>query len=341
MKKPMRNDAVIRCVFSSALRVLPLSLGMAGCSGSPGDDHAAPSDETSTSSASVSQGTTTLTETVKRPGNSNVVTIWRNGDAVAHVDGPPGTTVDLIPVVLADGHAGLTFRARIPRADLASLGSGETQRRRVYDAARGAGFSPEEAESIAGTLPASADDGPRVAEDALPSSDDTSSGDDTSSVDDTSAAAGPPNGSIIGSVCAQINNAKWWARACDVMKMVQNNGHDDWYIGDQISASAYGLESSHELSGVSAYQVRAANAGVANSDNDLVEWEPTNTQYAEACKSWSVGLEAFGFGVTAGSTFCPSTISPIIANEAFGSLWRSTSSTASRMPTRKSGSTCP
>jgi hypothetical protein len=109
-----------------------------------------------------------------------------------------------------------------------------------------------------------------------------------------------------------------YGRACDIQRMVQDNGGGNWIIGDEVTSSGNdtGPFRWDILEGLTAYVNYGAN-------NTIVKWVPNSTVTEGNCSTVSLGLSYDGVSLSDTQTICPDRMDPYGTNTSnkFGSSW--------------------
>ena len=124
-------------------------------------------------------------------------------------------------------------------------------------------------------------------------------------------------GDIISSPCASVtgDGGDAWGRACDVQKMMQDNGGGNWYVGDQVTGSGNDTNGRNSLSGLAA----DVNYG---SGNSIIQWQPNSTVSTGSCTTRGYSLSYNYVNVSTSSTVCPDRMDPDgPSNTRFGGHW--------------------
>jgi hypothetical protein len=125
-------------------------------------------------------------------------------------------------------------------------------------------------------------------------------------------------GDIISSPCASVtgDGGDAWGRACDVQKMMQDNGGGNWYVGDQVTGSAdNSWNSLYDITGLAA----DVNYG---SGNSIIQWQPNSTVSTGSCTTRGYSLNYNYVNVSTSSTICPDRMDPDgPSNTRFGGHW--------------------
>ena len=127
-------------------------------------------------------------------------------------------------------------------------------------------------------------------------------------------------GQIIETPCASVsgdsNNA--YGRACDVQKMVQDNGGGNWIVGDETTSSGNdtGPFRWNTLESLTAYVNYGAN-------NTIVQWKPGSSVPEGNCSTVSLSLSYDNVGLSDSETVCPDREDPYGTGTAnkFGAQW--------------------
>lgn len=217
---------------------------------------------------------------------------WRLYSETVRVAGPSGSTV-IVPKPAAK-QALVTVRplASAHKGSLAALAAAYALAgKSVVQDAMAVGYTRAEAMNLAAQAPA---------------------------VDSVSLAYSP--GQIIQTPCASVsgdgNNA--YGRACDIQRMVQDNGGGNWIIADEVTSSGNdtGPFRWNTLESLTAYVNYGAN-------NTIIKWTPNATITQGNCGTITLGFTYQGVGLSATQTVCPDRMDPYGTNTGnkFGASW--------------------
>jgi hypothetical protein len=220
---------------------------------------------------------------------------WRVYGGTVTVAGMSGSTVTVPSPVTSGSLSGVGVSLRAP--DLKAKGGSLTQMANAY---RDAGKSPaQDALAVGFTSTQAA----RIAA-------------GTTAAHTVTPMTAP--GTIIYSGCANYTGdaGNAYGRACDVQKMMQDNGGGDWYVGDQVTGSGNNNDWWNSLTGLAGYVSYGPN-------NTIVEYAPNGTTSVGNCTTVGFSLGWNGVGLNTSSQVCPGTLSPYgpPSNTVFGAHW--------------------
>jgi hypothetical protein len=224
------------------------------------------------------------------PGGDYTAT-WKMFGETVKVAAPAGSTVTVAKPSHGQATASVQVPASLRKGNLRALAAAyAASGKSVYQDALAVGYSPAQAARIAAPTTR------------------------TANVVQPMTAAG----SIISTPCVSTSGdaGNAYGRACDVQKMMQDNGGGNWIVGDEVTGSGNDTDWADSLSGLAAY----VNYG---SGNTVIKWTPNSTVNAGNCQTISLGVSYNGVSASDSQTICPARIDPYGTNTStrFGSKW--------------------